>query len=369
MTLRFLIEKEFKLVKRNKVLPRLIIMMPITMMILLPFAANMEFKNLNVTVIDNDRSYYSNKLTDKVGASNYFTITDYTNTFDEAMEGIESGKSDIILEIPRNFESDVVKKGSAELLVSANAVDGTKGGIGISYMQGVISNFITEIMDETGKTEMSRPKLNITSTTRFNIHMDYKHFMVPALMVMLLTMMCGAIPALNIVSEKENGTIEQMNVTPVSKATLILSKLIPYWIIGMIVLTISLLIAWLIYGITPLGHLITIYVSAALYIVLVSGFALLISNHSETMQQAMFVMFFFLIIMILISGLFTPISSMPEWAQKITILNPLTYFIQIMRGVYMKGSGFADIKMQLGALAIFSVVLNTWAIISYRKRS
>lgn len=369
MTIRFLIEKEFKLIKRNKFLPRVIIMMPIVMMLILPFAANMEFSNLNVTIIDNDKSHYSNKLTNKVGSSSYFTIVDYTNTFDEAMEGIESGKSDLILEIPNNFERDIVKKGSADLLISANAVDGTKGGIGSSYLQGVVNNFTTEVMDESGQSQTTRPNLNITATNRFNPHMDYKNFMVPALMVMLLTIMCGAIPALNIVSEKESGTIEQMNVTPVSKPTLILSKLIPYWIIGLIVLTLGLLIGWIVYGITPVGHLITIYISAALYIVVVSGFALLISNHSDTMQQAMFVMFFFLIIMILISGLFTPISSMPEWARLITVVNPLTYFIEIMRGVYLKGSGFADIKSQLGALVIFGVFLNTWAIISYRKIS
>lgn len=369
MTIHFLIEKEFKLIKRNKFLPPLIIMMPIVMMLLLPFAANMEFNNINVTIIDNNNSHYSHKLINKIGSSSYFTIVDHTSTFDEAMKGIESGKSDIILEIPNNFERNIIKKGSADLLISANAVDGTKGGIGSSYLQGVVNNFTVEIMNESGESKMKRPNLNITSTSRFNPHMEYKNFMIPALMVMLLTIMCGAMPAMNIVSEKESGTIEQMNVTPVSKTTLILSKLIPYWIIGLVVLTLGLLIGWIVYDIIPVGSLITIYISAMLYIVVVTGFALLISNHSDNMQQAMFMMFFFMIIMILISGLFTPINSMPEWAQMITTVNPLTYFIEIMRGVYLKGSDLADIKSQLKALVVFAIVLNTWSVISYKKLS
>jgi ABC-2 type transport system permease protein len=187
-------------------------------------------------------------------------------------------------------------------------------------------------------------------------------------MVMLLTIITGFLPALNIVSEKETGTIEQINVTPVKKFTFVIAKLIPYWTTGFLILTICFILAALIYGLSPVGNIVIIYLFASIYISAVSGLGLVISNYSNTMQQAMFVMFFFVIILILMSGLFTPVESMPDWAQTITILNPLKYFIQVMRAVYLKGSGIEELTTQLVALAGFAVGLNVWAVGSYKKR-
>lgn len=197
--------------------------------------------------------------------------------------------------------------------------------------------------------------------------MNYKKFMVPALMVMLLTILCGFLPALNIVSEKEVGTIEQINVTPVGKFTFIFAKLVPYWIIGFVVLTIVVLLGRFMYGIAPQGSLFTFYLLASVFVFVVSGFGLVISNYSNTMQQAMFVMFFFMLIFILMSGLFTPVESMPGWAQIITIFNPMKYFIEIMRVVYLKGSGLEALSKQIIALLGFALFFNSWAVYSYRK--
>ena len=202
---------------------------------------------------------------------------------------------------------------------------------------------------------------------QFNPHLDYKVFMVPALMVMMLTLLSGFLPALNIVGEKEKGTIEQMNVTPVGKFPFVLSKLVPYWFVGFLVLTYSMLLAWWVYGLIPAGNLLTIYLFASIYILVVSGLGLVISNNSATMQQALFVMFFFLMIFILMSGLFTPVGSMPEWAQYITKLNPLRYFIEVMRMVYLKGSSFSELIPYFRSLCIFAITLNVWAILSYKK--
>ena len=191
--------------------------------------------------------------------------------------------------------------------------------------------------------------------------------MIPALMVMLLTLICGFLPALNVVGEKEAGTIEQINVTPVNKFTFIAAKLIPYWLIGFVVLTICFVLAWLLYGILPAGHFLTIYGFALIFLPVVSGFGLVISNHSSTLQQAMFVMWFFMLVLILMSGLFTPIHSMPEWARWITRINPLRYFVEVMRTIYLRGGGFAELLPQLGALLAFAAVANIWAVKSYRK--
>ena len=168
-------------------------------------------------------------------------------------------------------------------------------------MMEIINSFAGEIQQEWQNSSNAgnlSTTVNISVQNRFNPHLNYKFFMVPALMVMLLTMLCGFLPALNIVSEKEIGTIEQINVTPVSKFTFILAKLIPYWIIGFIVLNICFLLAKVLYGISPVGSLLTLYLFSLIFIVLISGFGLIISNYSGTMQQAMFVMFFFMIILI-----------------------------------------------------------------------
>ena len=230
-----------------------------------------------------------------------------------------------------------------------------RGGLGSSYLTAIVNDFSADLRNETAAQSRisAAPAVRITPQYKFNPHLNYQ--------------VCGFMPALNIVSEKEIGTIEQINVSPVGKFQFILAKLIPYWVIGFVVLSISFVLAWLVYGLVPAGNLLTIYAGMALYVLTVSGLGLLVSNTSDTMQQAMFVMFFFMIVLILMSGLFTPISSMPGWAQKITLFNPLRYFIQIMRMVYLKGSGFADLLTQFSALAVFTVTINLWAVLSYRK--
>lgn len=365
--IRFLIEKEFKMIRRNTFLPRLIIILPIMMMIILPNAANLEVKNINLAVVDNDHSVYSERFIAKVGSSAYFRLVEVAPSYEQAMVGVETGNTDIILEIPCDFESQIVNKELSPILIAANAVNGTKGGVGSSYLATIAGDFAAELAIENGVNV--EPKIGVAIKNRFNISMNYTSYMVPALMVMLLTIMCGFLPTLNIVSEKESGTIEQMNVSPVGKFTFILSKLIPYWIIGFVVLTLCFGVAFVGYGLTPLGSIFVIYISAAIFLLGISGLGLVISNNSQTMQQAMFVMFFFILILLLLSGLFTPVSSMPEWAQWITIFNPLKYFIQIMRGIYLKGSELNDILQQLGVLALFAMFFNTWAILSYRKKS
>ena len=371
--LKYLIEKEFKQFVRNAFLPKLVLVMPCVMMLILPWAADLETKNINLVVVDNDHSPYSARLVQKAPSSGYFVFKGTAPAYSQAMERIEEGTTDIIMEIPHNFERDLIREGRANVLISANTVNGTKGAIGSSYLSMIVASFADELRGETGISSSRRasvaPVINVMPQYRFNPRMQYKVFMVPALMVMLMTIISGFLPALNIVSEKEIGTIEQINVTPVSKFNFILAKLIPYWIIGFVVLTSCFLLAWLVYGLTPAGSLLTIGVSALIYVLALSGFGLVISNYSSTMQQAMFVIFFFMIILVLMSGLFTPVRSMPQWAQNIAVFNPLKYFIEIMRSVYLRGSGIGDIFPNILALCGFAAVSNAWAVGSYRKTS
>lgn len=372
--LKFLIEKEFKQLLRNSFLPRLIIGYPCMVMIIMPWAANMEIKNISVNVVDNDHSVVSQRLIHKIDASSYFRLNNLSPTYNSALRDIESGDADVILEIPRHFEKKLENGEASHVLLAANAVNGSKGGLASSYMTATLADYNAQLHAENPSSGIVQeaassvqPSVSVSEKNLYNPHLNYKLFMVPALMVMLVTVICGFLPALNIVSEKEVGTIEQMNVTPVGKFKFILAKLIPFWVVGFVVLTLSFGFAWLIYGILPVGSLGIIYLLSALFVLVMSGFGLVISNHSATMQQAMFVMFFFIIILLLMSGLFTPVMSMPQWAQIITILNPLKYFVDIMRMVYLKGSGLTDLSLQIGALLAFATLFNFWAVKSYRK--
>lgn len=191
--------------------------------------------------------------------------------------------------------------------------------------------------------------------------------MIPALFAIIMMLMTGYLPALNIVSEKEAGTIEQINVTPVNKWVFILAKLIPYWAIAMFVVTICLLLAWGVYGITPVGNIALIYLLSLLLSLFFSSFGLIISNYSDNMQQSMLIMWFFVIILIQLSGLFTPSRSMPSVVYITTYINPVSYFIDAMRTVFIRGGNFNSIAHQVLALALIGLFMGTWAVMSYKK--
>ncbi|MDD2613141.1 MAG: ABC transporter permease [Bacteroidales bacterium] len=369
MVIKYLIEKEFKQFRRNRFLSRLVFIFPFVMLSILPLAANFEVKDLNLTVVDNSHSSYSRRLVQKIAASRYFHLTSVSSTYSQALKRIEQDQSDMILEIPPSFEQDLIREKNARVMISANAVNGMKGGLGSAYLAGILAEYNAEIRQELlpSAVSSSQAGLEVSKLYRFNPLLDYKFMMVPAIMVMLITMICGFLPAFNIVSEKEAGTIEQMNVTPVSKFSLILSKLIPYWVVGFVVLTICFGVAWLFYGLWPKGSILTIYLFASVFVLAFSGLGLIVSNYAKTLQQAMFMVFFLVITFIFMSGLYTPVDNMPQWGQYISDISPLKYFLRVMRLVYLKGSSTADLIKPFLALCTFAVVFNTWAVLSYRK--
>jgi len=369
--MRFLLQKEFRQIFRDPSILRLIFIMPVIQLVFLPFAADYEIRNIKLALVDHDHSAYSRSLINKVTASGYFILTDYAVSYPQALEAIETDKADIILEIPASFERDLVKENEAELSMSVNAINGVKAGVGSAYLQRIIQDFNREIRTEWIQFPRFDPETNIgvTYSNWFNSSMNYKVFMVPGILVLLLTMIGANLTAINIVREKEIGTIEQINVTPVSKFHFILGKLIPFWILGLLVFTLGLGIARLFYGIIPAGSISTLYVFAAIYLLAVLGLGLLISTYAENQQQAMLISFFLMMIFILMGGLYTSIDSMPDWARAITRANPVSYFIEVIRMVVLKGSGLADIRSQLLTITGFALVLNGWAVLNYHKRS
>lgn len=370
-TLRFILQKEFRQIFRDPAIIRLIFIMPVIQLLVLPWAADYEIKNIKLSIVDHDHSDYSKKIVSKITASGYFILTDYSVSYNKALEQIEDDKADLLLEIPAQFEKSLVKENEAKLFLALNAINGVKANLGGVYLRNIIQDYNREIRMEWIQFPRFNPETQIEVTTSnwYNPLMNYKYFMVPGILVILLTMIGTNLTAINIVREKEIGTIEQINVTPIKKYHFILGKLIPFWILGLFVLTIGLVIARLAYGIIPVGSFITIYLFAALYLFAVMGLGLLVSTYAQTQQQAMLVSFFIMMVFILLGGLYTSIDSMPEWAQWITKFNPVSYFIEVMRMIVLKGSSLSDIRYQLLIMSGFAIALNTWAIISYRKRS
>jgi len=370
--IKYLLKKEFKQILRNPFLPKMIFIFPFMALMVFPWAASYEIKNLNLSVIDNDHSTYSQQLIQKIISSKYFKLTDVSPGYEKALKSVERNESDIILEIPADFEKNIVNRQGGKVMISANAVNGMKGGIGMTYLNSIVIDFnmgiIQKMMPLKAGTN-STPTIQIDTQYRFNPNLNYRVFMVPALMVMILTLLCGFLPAISIVFEKELGTMEQINVSPVPKSTFILAKLIPFWIIGFIVITIGFIIAWAVYGLIPAGYFSTIYLFAAIYILAVSGLGIVISNYASTLQQAMFIVFFFMMLFIMLSGLYTPIDSMPEWAKWIAAFNPLKHFMEVMRSVYLKGSNPIQMIKELVALIGFAVFFNSWAVLSYKKKN
>ncbi|MBL7818105.1 MAG: ABC transporter permease [Saprospiraceae bacterium] len=371
-TLRYLLQKEFIQISRDPAILRIVFMMPIMQLIILPFAADYEVKNINLSVVDHDHSSYSRRLIDKMTASGYFRLTDYALSYEKAMKSIEHDKSDLVLVIPAYFERDLVRESGAKVQLAVNAVNGVKGGLAGAYAANIIRDVNADIRLDwlpPQKINPSVSSIEITSSYWYNPHMNYKLFMVPGILVILVTMVGAFLSALNIVREKEIGTIEQLNVTPIAKWQFLLGKLIPFWIIGLVVLTIGLGTARLIFGIEPVGSVFLILAYAAVYLLAFLGWGLLISTFVDTQQQAMFISFFFMMIFIMLGGLYTNIDSMPEWAKIVSKFNPASYFIEAIRMIVLKGSGFNDIKDHFVKMAGFAVFFNLYAIWNYRKRS
>ena len=370
-TLRFLLQKEFRQIFRDPSIIRIIFMMPSIQLLILPWAADYEVKNIQLSVVDHDHSQYSQQMVNKITSSGYFILQDYSGSYSNSMEQIEHDKADLVLEIPAGFEKKLVREDESTLFIAINAINGVKANLGGSYLRSIIQDYNREVRLKWVQLPRFSPELQIevTSSNWFNPLMNYKIFMVPGILVVLVTMVGAFLASLNIVREKEIGTIEQINVTPVKKYHFILGKLIPFWILGLLILTIGLTIARIAYGIIPVGSLFTIYVFAAVYLLAVLGLGLLLSTYTSNQQQAMLLSFFMMMVFILLSGLYTSVDSMPGWAQVITKVNPVTYFIEVMRMVVLKGSGLKDISSHLFTVLGFAVVLNTWAVINYKKRS
>lgn len=368
-SLGYLLQKEFRLIFRDPTILRIIMIMPVIQLIIIPFAADYEVKNINLYAVDQDHSTYSQRLIQKMGASNYFNLVGQSARNADALEMVERSEVDVIVTIPHGFEKKVVNGEHGKLFLEADAVNGIKAGFGISYASQIISHFNREIREEWIPV-MPRgaiPLIQVQTSSWYNPQSNYHWFMVPGILAILVTMVGSFLTALNIVSEKEGGTIEQLNVTPIKKGHFILGKLVPFWILGLVSVSIGMLVALVIYGLWPVGSILSILFFAAIYLLAVLGIGLLISTLVDTQQQATLIAFFMMMVFILMGGLFTPIESMPEWAKWVARLNPPSYFIRGIRSIYLMGSSLWDLRMDLLVTFGFALFFNLLAILNYRK--
>jgi ABC-2 type transport system permease protein len=290
----------------------------------------------------------------------------------EARKQVEENKAQMILNIPAGFENKLVRENRSEIQLLFNAINGTVAGIGSAYANQILIGYNRDVIAKwigVSKNMPGNKSIETIPSFWYNPDMNYKVYMVPAILVILVTLMGMLLAALNIVREKEMGTIEQINVTPVRKIHFIIGKLLPFWIVALFMLSFGLTIGKLIFNVPFVGSLGLLFVVASIYLLIVQGWGLLISNTANTQQQAMFASFFFMIVFIMMSGIFTPTESMPQWAQIINYINPIAYFMKLIRMILLKGSTFADVYQYILIMLGYGIVMITLAIARYKKVS
>ena len=369
-TILFLIQKEFIQVFRNKMMLPIIFVVPMIQLIVLVHAATFELKKVDLLIIDKDISTYSNRLRNKIEGIPFFEVTNNTLSTKAGQKLILQNKADVFIEIPSGMEKNIINGEKTSIQFNINAIDGVAAELTNAYLNSVLLDFNKEIVTSSGQANaLLQPReIKISSSFWYNPELNYKTYMVPGILVLLVTILGMFLSSMNLVREKEIGTIEQINVTPIKKYQFIIGKLVPFVIIALVELSIGLLIGKLFFRIPTVGSIFLIFGIAIVYLMVVLGIGLLISTITNTQQQAMFIAFFFMLIFVLMSGLFTSIESMPDWAIKLNYINPIAYYIKCMRMILLKGSGLTDVYKEVTSLIVYSALVLPLAIWKYRKR-
>jgi len=367
--LHTLLVKEFKQIFRNRFMIPVIFVIPLVQMILLTYAASLEMKDIRMAVVDQDYSQASRQLVSAFQGSPFFQITFAGNDLHAAERQLTRDQVDVILHLKHGFEKHLLIDRESEVQLLINAINATEAGLVRAYCTQITAEFNARIRSEWFGMRKSGELtgLELIPAYWYNPGLDYKIYMSSGILVILVTLIGLMLTALNLVREKEMGTTEQINVTPIRKYQFIIAKLVPFWIIAMGELAFGLLVAWILYDLPMVGSLGLLFLFAAVYIVVVLGIGLFLSTVSNTQQQLMFVAFFVIVTFILMSGVFTPAESMPQWAQKVNHLNPAAYFMRVIRMVLLKGSEFPDIQREFFSLVIYAAVILSLAVVNYRK--
>ena len=363
---------------RDKATLAQVIIMPVVQLIVLANAATFTIRDTPAFVVDLDHSPASRGLVNRITSSGHFFLAGSSVSSEAANDALLAGDATLVVTIPADFESSLVKTGHGSVQLAVNGEKGSTAGIVQSYAANIIGAYARELgadlrpttgtvqaTGRAGPADVGSIETRVRSW--YNQDLNYKHYMVPGILVSLVTMISTLLTAQNIAREKELGTLEQLNVTPITRGQFITAKLLPFWALAMIDLTLGLVIGKLVFGIPFRGSLLLLFGAAALYLVVTLGIGLYISTLVDTQQQAMFVAFFIMMVYLLMSGLFTPVDSMPHWVQVAAEFNPVRHVVTIARAILMKGAGLTEILRPLAILAVFAMGIFTLAVRQYRK--
>lgn len=381
-TLRFLLRKEYLQILRDHTILGMLLLMPVIQLLVLANAVTFEVRSASMYVVDKDHSSASRGVVTRFVGSGRFVPAGSSPYSSEADDAMLERRADMILVIPEGFERDLVRARLAPVQLIFNAENGAAAGVMNTYANAILASYAAEFgaaidpgpvaqvsSDRSPDPVHGHPAIDLQRRGWYNPELDYREYMVPGILVVLVTIVGTLLTAMNIVREKEAGTLDQLNVTPIDRSTFIAAKLIPIWTFAMADLIIGLIVARFVFGVPMLGSLTLIFFSATIYMVGALGIGLWISTVAETQQQAMFVTFSLLMVYLLMSGLFTPIRAMPAWAQWTTEINPIAHFVALMRAVLLKGATMGDVAQHLLALTVISAVVLSIAVRQYRKRS
>jgi ABC-2 type transport system permease protein len=362
----FLARAEVLHVVRDRATLAQVLIIPIAQLLVLANAATLQIRESPTYVVDLDRSSASRGLVSRFAASGRFGIAGASASFDQANEALLRGDVAMVLTIPRDFEASLVRAGAAPVQIAVNAEKGSAAGLVQAYATTIVGAYAAELGTRRGGAPSA---IDVRTRSWYNPTLNYRHYMVPGILVALVTLIGTLLTAQNIAREKELGTLEQLNVTPITRGQFIAAKLLPFWVLGLVDLGLGLVVGWLVFDIPIRGSLLLLFGAAAIYLVVALAIGLWISTVVETQQQAMFVTFFIMVVYLLMSGLFTPIDSMAPWVQIVSLANPVRHFVTISRAILVKGAGLSDVARPLLTLIAFAVVALATAVAQYSKRT
>jgi ABC-2 type transport system permease protein len=367
--LRVLVWKEFLELKLNPRLFGLVIVAPIIQLTLLGYAATTDIRDVPVVIADGDRSPVSRELIHRFDASRTFTVIALVNTVAEIDNYLETGDAWLAVVIPSEFGSGVHRGGRPTVQVAADGTDSNSTTVALGYATALIGEYAAargrpDLQLGRGGSSAIDPRIRVW----FNPQLESRHFMIPGVLALVLLVVTANLAAMAIVREKEVGTLEQLNVTPLRRWELIVGKLLPYGLIGMIDVLLVVAVAVLWFEVPLRGSFLLLFAISMIYVLCTLGLGLLVSTISETQQQAMMTaVFFFLMPMIYLSGFVFPIENMPAVIQAVTYAIPLRYFLVVVRGIFLKGIGIDVLWPQVAALSAWGLVVVSLAVARSRK--
>jgi ABC-2 type transport system permease protein len=372
--IRLLMWKELIELRQDPRLFAIVVLAPILQLFMLAYAATTDIRNVPIVVADADRTAASRELVSRFDASPTFTVTDIVSSPDDVDRSLERGGAWLALIVPRGYAAALASGEPQAVQIVADGSDANSAGVSLSYATSLIAAYGQEVAERATTATLraggSAPSIQAVVRVWFNPRLESRDFMIPGIVAILLLVITTNLSSMGIVREKELGTLEQLNVTPLTRAELIVGKLVPYGLVGMIdvVLVLSAAIFW--FDVPMRGSYVLLFALTLLYLVSTLGLGLFVSTISSTQQQAMMTTtFFFLMPMLLLSGFVFPIENMPAVIQPVTYLIPVRYFLVILRSIFLKGVGLETLWPQVLALAAWGIGVLLLAIARSTKRS